>query len=189
MFAPPSRRAPRYSSPVGFTLVELMIAVVILGVLATLAGVAYGRQVRKGRLGNMNAMMLEIASKQEQYQGFTGRYAGSTADAFCPANVRASATDFLVGICGNAAVFNELGVTVPRSTYFQYQILAGEPGTACTKPSATGLSSAQVCGRIDPNTHWWVVVARADQDGDGRHAEFVTDSTMNGTIFRVNETE
>jgi len=181
----------KYGGPRGFTLIELMIAVAIVAVLAALAIFAYGRQVRKARLADMESMMLEIAAKQAAYEGFVGRFAGSAVDAFCPPVVGAGAVDFNVTACGNAQVFDDLGITVPRSTYFQYQILAGSPGPGddCAAPGGLTMSQSDVCGRIDNNAHWWVIVARADQNGNGVFAEFVTDSTLGGRVIRFNETE
>lgn len=175
----------------GFTLIELMIAVAILAILASLAIVAYGRQTRKSRLVQMRAMMQEIGSKLEVYESFAGSYRGADADAFCPANVGPSAVPFNVAGCANVLQWQELGINATQPTYFQYQILAGGPGPGddCTKPGATTLSDQEVCGRIDNNTHWWVIVARADQDGDGVFAEFVTDSTMAGQVYSRRETE
>lgn len=169
-----------------FTLMELMVAVAIVAVLASLAVVAYGRQVKRARLNDMRAVMLHIAAKQEVFVGFNGRYARSASNAFCPAAIGASGRPFDVGSCGNADVFEDLAVQLPGTTYFQYTVLAGTPaaGDDCTAPPGLiALTTADVCGRIDNATHWWVIVARGDQDGDGDFSEFVTDSTMDGLVL------
>jgi type IV pilus assembly protein PilE len=51
----------------GFTLVELMIVVVILGILATLAMVGYRRYVGRARASEAVAMLAEISSKEQLY--------------------------------------------------------------------------------------------------------------------------
>lgn len=51
----------------GFTLMEMMIVVVILGVLVTIAYPSYQEQVRKSRRGDAKQALLDAASRQEQY--------------------------------------------------------------------------------------------------------------------------
>jgi prepilin-type N-terminal cleavage/methylation domain-containing protein len=51
----------------GFTLVELMIVVVVLGILAALAMVGYRRYVAKARSSEAVAMLAEMSSKEQLY--------------------------------------------------------------------------------------------------------------------------
>jgi len=51
----------------GFTLVELMITVVIVGILAAIAYPSYDKFVVKGRRSDAQQFLTEIASKQAQY--------------------------------------------------------------------------------------------------------------------------
>lgn len=170
----------------GFTLIELMIAVAIVSVLATVAAVAYGRQVKRSRLGDMRAVSMHIAAQQEVFLGFNGRYVVAAATTFCPTTVGTSASAFDTAACGSATAWVELATRVPQNTYFQYSLLAGTPaaGDDCTAPAGlVELTQEDVCGRINDASHWWVIVARGDQDGDGVFSEFVTDSTMDGLFL------
>ncbi len=51
----------------GFTLIELMITVAILGILAALAYPSYTAQVQKSRRADAQVALQEIAQRQEAY--------------------------------------------------------------------------------------------------------------------------
>ena len=51
----------------GFTLIELMITIVVIGVLAAIAYPSYTQHIRKGTRAAAQAQMMDIANRQQQY--------------------------------------------------------------------------------------------------------------------------
>ena len=51
----------------GFTLIEMMITVVVIGILAMVAIPAYNDSVTKGRRSDAKSTLTDIAAKQEQF--------------------------------------------------------------------------------------------------------------------------
>ena len=78
----------------GFTLIELMIAVAVVAILAMIAIPTYTAQMVKGRRSSAEAVLLDIAQRQQQYFLDSRAYAPDVATLLgtataTPANVRA----------------------------------------------------------------------------------------------------
>lgn len=59
----------------GFGLIELMIAVAIVGILAAIAYPSYQDQVQRSRRGDAIASLMELAQAQERHMAVCGNYA------------------------------------------------------------------------------------------------------------------
>lgn len=64
------------SRSLGFTLIELMIVVAIIGILAAIAYPSYQDQVRKGRRADAMARMAELQQSYERWYTTNNTYAG-----------------------------------------------------------------------------------------------------------------
>ena len=80
-----THRAPRFARR-GFTLIELMIPVAIVGILAAIAYPAYQDSVRKGKRAEGRTALIDFLQQQERYLSQTGSYLevtpGATGVAF-----------------------------------------------------------------------------------------------------------
>jgi len=63
----------------GFTLLELMIVVIVLGILVAVAVPTYQHQVLKGNRAVAKAKLLDVAARQEVYFGDNKVYTNSLA--------------------------------------------------------------------------------------------------------------
>ena len=63
----------------GFTLIELMVTVVIVGILAAVAYPAYLNQMKKGRRAAAQAHLMDIAQRQQEYLLDARAYASTLA--------------------------------------------------------------------------------------------------------------
>jgi type IV pilus assembly protein PilE len=101
---PPLRRvAP------GFTLIELMITIAVIGILLRIAYPAYMQQMQKSRRVQAKTALLDLASREERYFGTNNQYTSSG-----PALGYSGALPQAINISGTA--YYTLSVTVPSSS-------------------------------------------------------------------------
>lgn len=178
----------------GFTLVELMITVVIVGILATLAVFGVSKYVNSSKTGEALTIIGSIKSGQELYKAEMMSYldvSGAkdiTSASFYPGYPPSKkvwawgGTSTTVG-----ANFKLLGVTTDGPVRFVYASAAGGPAD---KPSAANLGATSVGNWPTAATgqQWYVVNAKGDFDGDGTMSSYASASFTN-QIFADQEGE
>ena len=61
----------------GFTLIELMITMAIIGILAAVAFPAYNQSVVKSRRSDAKTALLDLAQREERYLSTANQYTTS----------------------------------------------------------------------------------------------------------------
>lgn len=94
-------------SPAGFTLIELMIAVAIVSLLATVALPTYREQMRKSRRAEAQAYVMAVAARQSQFLVDTRAYSDSLVPLGVPmpANVASAYNVSLAASAGPPPTF------------------------------------------------------------------------------------
>ncbi len=171
----------------GFTLIELMIVVVIVGVLAAVAGVSYRKYSNRSRNVEALAMMGEFRAKEEAYRTEFNAYLSTAA---AETNLWPVIGSCLAGqvepcpkaVAGAPAAWTTLGIK-PQKTqlYCGYVVIAGATGAAA---SGKGAALLGVAAQPAP---WYYIRAECDNSASVAGAtEFLT--AMNTTtVTTANE--
>jgi type IV pilus assembly protein PilA len=74
LVAPGLQRSPSMHRSDGFTLIEMMFVVAVIGILAAVAVVAYTKSMNKARSSEIPQMFGELKSREEAFKAEFGAY-------------------------------------------------------------------------------------------------------------------
>jgi prepilin-type N-terminal cleavage/methylation domain-containing protein len=168
----------------GFTLVELMTVVIIVGILATLATYGVRKYVMEAKKAEASSMLVQIRAAEEAYKDETFEYDGlGDFDTWHPVNNPGTGKRSWQTTTPNAmtAVMNSLGVMPDGAVTYSYAVVARASGAAPSIPTVKSWSFPNATGPF------YIAMAKADLDGDGTFtyalshsdtAEIYVDSTF-----------
>jgi prepilin-type N-terminal cleavage/methylation domain-containing protein len=169
--------APRRAQA-GFTLLEVMIVVVVIGILAAVVIPSWSRESRKGKGDSeIVAMFAEVATKQEQYKIDNGVY---LAAASCPSAPSSAGVDFNTTCVTSGSSWSTLRVSAPESRLrCTYTVVVGAAGATLTPPS--GFTVAH-----QPVGAWYYIVGTCDLDASGGTNSTFFQSSTDTAIQKLN---
>jgi type IV pilus assembly protein PilE len=129
----------------GFSLIELMIAVVIVGILAAIALPSYNNYVLRANRTVGKAMIMEIAAKQESYFTDRKRYAADLAQLGYVAAFPVLTADSRLVASSSAAIYSVSIMDVDAAgSYFLITIIPQGRQVKDTKCGTMSLNSRGV---------------------------------------------
>jgi type IV pilus assembly protein PilA len=158
----------------GFTLVELMITVAIIGVLALLATVGYARWARTAKTAEATAMLGGIKSAEETWRAEHLSYKDVSKDLITYYPLEPPSDKKIAwrpASCAAAVCigFKQLNVQAETTVYYRYAVQAGAADGAPVTLDGKSFSTAA----HDP---WYVAKAYGDLDANGIPSYFWTSS-------------
>jgi prepilin-type N-terminal cleavage/methylation domain-containing protein len=169
----------------GFTLVEVAVTVVIIGILAVIALVAYRRRIAAARVAEATTMITNIRGGQEAHKAETGVYANvsNSITSYYPAAAPGGRVTQWGGPCNNCAGgdthgWEKINVHADGPVLFGYATTAGIGGgggpAALAGPSAASVGSPEIDSVIQSQNTviratdpMFVALAEADADENG----------------------
>jgi prepilin-type N-terminal cleavage/methylation domain-containing protein len=129
----------RASRQGGFTLIELMIVVTIIGILATIAVPVYRGYVRQAHLAEAKPYLLEIASKERGYKARNGTYCCSG------------------GTLNETTLSSGLNLDLNGTGNFCFVVICRD-ATQCASTTSTGFISTAQAGDSTPELEVWAIL-------------------------------
>jgi len=171
----------------GFTLVELMVVVTIVGVLAAIGLVSYRKYVMHSKTAEVPAMFMSIKIAEEAYKDEKFRYlgpSGITLSGYYPANTKPGQQKMnFAGAGTGQSDWQTLAVQSNAPVLFVYACAAG-----LSSDSVPSLSPDISVGNWPSAmaAPWYVIKAKADLRGDGVYTYFGT-SSFSGDLYSAND--
>ena len=154
----------RLTAERGFTLIELMIVVAIIGVLAALGTYGVRKYILEAKKAEAASMITQIRAAEEAYRDETFTYLGADSFSEWHPETNPGGAKYSWGIDTELrrTVFDPLGVQPTGPVEYSYAVVAGTAGT-----SLPAIPTDQTFTFPAPTGPFYIAMAKADLDTDG----------------------
>jgi prepilin-type N-terminal cleavage/methylation domain-containing protein len=171
----------------GFTILELLIVIGIIGILSAAAVFGYQRYMRHAYTSEVYSMIASIKSAEDSYKAETGQYlsTGSDEEDFYPVLNSAGPEPQKKTISlENKTEWKNLGISPPsKHLYCGYVAIAG-PANDLSNAGARGVT---LFGGNPPKVSWYYIRATCDLDGNAGKNSFYETTHNRQSVYIGNE--
>jgi prepilin-type N-terminal cleavage/methylation domain-containing protein len=171
----------------GFTILELLIVLGIIGILSAVAVFGYQRYMRQAYTSEVYSMVAAIKAAEDNYKAETGQYlsTGTDEEDFYPALNSAGVEPKKKTIDLNSKTeWRNLGISPPSNhLYCGYVAIAG-PANDLSNAGARGVT---LFGANTPKVAWYYIRATCDLDGNSAKNSFYETTHDRQTVYIGNE--
>lgn len=150
----------------GFTIVELLIVIVVIGILAAIVIVAYNGVTGRAYDDAVKSNLVSLAKQMNVYEATNGAYPNGS-DAFYDLGIRVSkqayntAVDFNLLVCMNATS-RTFGIIAESKTTNRFYVSSADQSPVSTTQTINGApgGTAEICNAIGApqttQTYMWM---------------------------------
>ena len=157
----------------GFTLIELVVAMAIIGILAAVAVVALGSYIDSAKTSEVASVLQDVREKQERYFQTYKCYTDDFVWTPYPCGDAVVRTETIVwpgtGVMGN---WRSLGVVPDGPTWFTYRVETSYVGCIFQAAKTPTEDGDWITDDLDEARPWFVAYACGDMDQDGDYKHF-----------------
>lgn len=130
----------------GFTLIELMVAVVVIAIIAAVGFPSYQEYIRRGKRAEGKAHLMRAAQQMERFYSLNNCYPSNTAACSTNASCGGTASSSALALC-HAGINAHSGDSVASSAYNLTVTTTAQAFTLTATPAFTD----DKCGNLGLN--------------------------------------
>lgn len=137
----------------GFSLIELMITVAIVGILAAVAIPSYQSSIQKGKRAEGRAALVDLLQQQERFFGQNGSYGAIAVGTTSDANFKVFSGD---KVAGTSYLLNAQTCAAPNNNLNTCVLLTAVAQFTDTEAGNLTISSigTKSCTGTNPSVCW-----------------------------------